>query len=125
MRLPLAIQLARIHPPAPAIRAEGGGQTLFHEALPHAFHARHPDADRRGNPHVRPGWPTLGRVGLEQDLRVLELVHVRFAPRQQGGKLFALRLAQRHPIPLRHAPPSLYRGQNAHRGQNAQPSNQL
>jgi hypothetical protein len=113
MRFLLAVQLAGIDPLAPAIRVESGRQPLFHEALPHPLHGGHPDADRLGNPHVRPRRSTLRLVGPEQHLRMLQPAHLGLAARQKGCKLITLRPAQRHPIPLHRPPPSLPGGQNA------------
>jgi hypothetical protein len=105
VRLLLAVEPARVGTRAAAIRAERGGQALLHEAPPQALHGGHPDPDRFCDPLVGPARPTHRRVGLEQDLRVLEPAHVRLAARQQRRKLFALRRRQRHTVPLHGAPP--------------------
>src|SRR5215218_6259606 len=79
VRLLLAVEPARVDPRAATIRAERGGQALLHEAPPQALHGGHPDPDRFRDPLVGPARPTHRRVGLEQDLRVLEPAHVRLA----------------------------------------------
>src|ERR671917_9151 len=105
VRLLLAVEPARVDPRAATIRAERGGQALLHEAPPKALHGGHPDADRFRDPLVGPARPTRRRVGLEQNLRVLEPAYVRLAARQQRRKLIALRRRQRHTVSLHRAPP--------------------
>ena len=72
----LAIELALIKPLADPVRAESGLQALQDEALPQALHGRDANIQRRNDPLVRPCWAALGLVGLEQDLRMLELADI-------------------------------------------------
>jgi hypothetical protein len=107
MSLLFAVELARTDPLAATIGAERGGQALLHEAPPQPLHGGHPDADRFGDTLIRPARPARRRIRLEQNLRVLELAHVRLAARQQSPQLPALRLRQRHPILLHRTLPRL------------------
>ena len=96
MRSLRAVQLALVNPPTRAVGAQGRGEAVLDEALPHALHGCHPGAHRLGNPGVAPARPAaspvsrLALVGAQQHLRVLELAHVRLAARQNRRKRVAL-----------------------------------
>jgi hypothetical protein len=73
--------------------------------LPQALHGRDPDIQGRDDPLVRPCRAALGLIGLEQNLRVLQLADIGFAMGEQPFQLVALRCRQRDPILLLHRPP--------------------
>ena len=82
-----AIELALVETLADTIGAESGLQALFDEAPSQALHGRAADIQRRDDPLVGPCRAALGLVGLEQDLGVLQLADIGFAP---GEQLFQL-----------------------------------
>jgi hypothetical protein len=97
------VELARVEAFAGAIGAGCGPQALLDEARPQALRGRAADIQRRNDPLVRPGWAALGLVGLEQDLRVLRLADIGFAPGERPFQLVALRCRQGH-LMLLHRP---------------------
>ena len=91
-----AVELALINPLATPIRAQRCGEPLFDKALAHALHGRDPCSERLGNALVRPARSAVGLIGLEQDLGVLDLANIGFAPRQQPLKPVAFGKGKGH-----------------------------
>ena len=105
-----AIELALVDALATPIGAQRGGKTLFDKALAHALHGRDPCRERLSDARVWPGWPTVGLIGLEQDLGVLDLANIGFAARQQPLKLVAFGTGEGHPVLLVHGRPPVSTG---------------
>jgi hypothetical protein len=79
MRFLLTIELVLIDPLAAPIRAERRRQPFLDKALTQPLHRGHANINCFGNPRIRPVRTARSRIGLEQNLRVLELAHVRLA----------------------------------------------
>ena len=105
-----AVELALVDALAAPVGAQGGGEPLFDKALAHALYGRDPGLERLSNARVWPGRPTVGLIGLEQDLGVLDLANVSFAPRQQPLKLVAFGKGEGHPVLLGHGRPPVSTG---------------
>ena len=102
MGLLRAIELTFIDALATPVGAECRSEALLDKAPAHALDGRDPSVERLGNALVRPARSALGLIGLEQDLGVLDLANIGFAPRQQPLKLLAFVSRERHAILLGH-----------------------
>jgi hypothetical protein len=114
-----AVEFTFIDALATPIGAQRWGKTLFDKALAHALYGRDPGLERLSNARVWPGRPTVGLIGLEQDLGVLDLANVSFAPRQQPLELFAFGKGEGHAVLLVHGRPPVSTGPH---NKNLQPT---
>jgi hypothetical protein len=114
-----AVELALVDALATPIGAQRRGKTLFDKALAHALDGRDPGLERLSDARVWPGRPTVGLIGLEQDLGVLDLANIGFAPRQQLLKLLPFGTGEGHPVLLVHGRPPVSTGPH---NRNLQPT---
>jgi len=114
-----AVELALVDALATPIGAQRGGEPLFDKALAHALHGRDPCSERLGDARVWPSGSAVGLIGLEQDLGVLDLANIGFAPRQQPLKLVAFGKGEGHPVLLVHGRPPVSTGPH---NKNLQPT---
>ena len=114
-----AIELALVDALATPIGAQRGGEPLFNKALAHALHGRDPCRECLGDARIRPSGSAVGLIGLEQDLGVLDLANIGFAPRQQPLKLVAFRKGEGNAVLLVHGRPPVSTGPH---NKNLQPT---
>src|SRR5215211_7329255 len=89
-----AIELALVEALATPIGAQRGGKTLFDKALAHALDSRDPGLERLGDARVWPGWPTVGRIGLEQDLSLRTSALPRASSRSSSSRPARVRVTR-------------------------------
>ena len=80
------------------------------KALAHALHGRDPCSERLSDARVWPRGSAFSFIGLEQDLGVLDLANIGFAPRQQPLKLLAFGKGECNPVLLGHGRPPVSTG---------------
>ena len=119
MSFPGAVELSFVDALASAVGAQRRGEPLLDKALAHALHGRDPGREGLGDARVWPGRPTVGLIGLEQDLGVLDLANIGFAARQQPLKLVAFRKGEGNAVLLGHGRPPVSTGPH---NKNLQPT---
>src|SRR5918912_1139935 len=95
-----AVELGLVEAFSAAIRAEGIGQAALDEASSDARHGGDAHIEGFGDLGIAPGGSARGLIGLEQDVGVLEFLHVGLAAGEQAFQVLALLFGERDAISL-------------------------